>query len=172
MSVTCNVDDGSMGSSGSRRERHRRVLLSATADSDVCVLSTRARPGTTVCLEDEDSSGHCVRLVVALTDAGRTHLTEIIATWDLLTILGGLTEDGGGTDFGPLQEALGERLVALPDASASPPPGAIGYWDAAPDFALVVLTATGERRFISRIGDVTSTNAVGLLDVRAPSLLP
>jgi len=113
-----------------------------------------------------------VRLVVALTDAGRAHVDEIIATWDLLTILGGMTDDGGGADFGPLQLALGDRLVALPDASASPPPGAIGYWYAAPDFALVVLTARGERRFMSRIGDVTSTNAVGLVDLRAPSLLP
>jgi len=38
--VTCNTADGAMGSSDGPRERNRRVTLTTSAASDVCVIST------------------------------------------------------------------------------------------------------------------------------------
>ena len=47
----------------------------------------------------------------------------------------------------------------------------IGVWQSGRDFSAAVLTAAGERRFIMRVGGVTSTNAADLLQPVLPSLL-
>jgi hypothetical protein len=52
------------------------------------------------------------------------------------------------------------------------PPSAIGLWTSGEDVAVVVLTASGQRRFISSIGGVFSTNTTGLFEIVVPSLIP
>jgi hypothetical protein len=171
VTVSCGVAGSGLVTGERVRARHRLIRL-ADVRADVCTVSTRGRRASG-CVVDELARGRCVRLVVAMTDAGREHVDEAIASWDLLTVAGGVTEDGGAADFAPLQEALGERLVQLPTADSTPPAGAIGYWtDGAEDVAIVVLTAAGERRFMSFIDGVTATNARDVVDVKPPSLVP
>ena len=167
--IECNVDGGSVGSSRGPRERNRRVLLPADPDSDACTISTRGRGDGGGCLDDETERGFCVRAVVALTDAGRLHVEETIASWDLLTV--GLAGDDPA-DFGRIERVLGDLIVRLPGPGASPPPGAIGLWTSGDDVAVVVFTASGARRFVSSIGGVFSTNAKNLVTFAPPSLIP
>jgi hypothetical protein len=175
-SITCDSGPGTMsGVERSRRERRRRVRLIAGADN-VCTISTKRQRRERRCYEDENNAGWCIRSVVALTDAGRDQVLEAIATWDLVVVMN--LDDAIGNeprDYRPLEVALGERLVRLPDPSSTPPPGTIGLWERAAnseDVAVVTVSATGERLFVSWIGGVISTNAPGVLSPDGPSLFP
>jgi hypothetical protein len=167
--VECDVPGGSAGTSRGPRERDRRVLLPAGPDSDVCTISTRGRGDGAGCLDDETERGFCVRAVVALTDAGRLHVEETIASWDLLTV--GLSGEDP-RDFSRIERVLGDLIVRLPGPGASPPAGAIGLWTSGDDIAIVVFTTRGARRFLSVIGGVFSTNAKNLVTFAPPSLIP
>jgi len=166
--VTCGT--AGRGSGATLRARHRRVRL-PVADADACTVATRRRHARG-CVPDPTSLGKCVRLVVALTDAGRRHIDEAIAAWDLVTIVAATTAEAGAPDFEELQAGLGDKLVALAGPQASPPPGAIGYWADGDDLAFVVLTAAGERRFVSFADGTYSTNALGVFELRSPPLIP
>ncbi len=81
----------------------------------------------------------------------------------------------GSRGFAPVARALGDQLVRLAEPSASPPPGTIGLWErveGGDDLAIVVLSADGERLFVSIIDGVFSTNAMALLGGGTPSLFP
>jgi hypothetical protein len=162
------------GSLGSTTVRRRRVRVSVSDGDDLCTLSTRRRQKgedrRRECLPDEENRRLCVRAILPLSDAGRRRVHEVIAGWDLLQMFlaAGFAAEDDRLDR--LLAQLEEYLVALPDPSASPPADRIGIWSGARGLAVVVLTPAGERRFVSSLDGVVSTNAQ-ILDFKLPSLL-
>jgi hypothetical protein len=170
--VSCGSVDprGSAGTVRGVTVRDRRVRLVSQDGADVCTLSTRRKQGAD-CPRAENSRRNCVRVVLALDDVGRRHLEDVVARWDLLIgfTVASIFGEGERPDFSPLVEQLGDGLAELPDAGASPPAGKLGYWAAGMDFAVVAVTPSGKRLFISLIGGAVSTNA-GILGLTPPSL--
>lgn len=172
--VACDVRHGARGVEQGSVERDRRVRLPAGKTSSVCTIATQRRGDGVDCLDDDFNERFCVRVVVALDDAGRLHVEETIASWDLLFVASVAAPEGPGSPsmFEEVVRALGDQLVRLPGPDADPPPEAIGLWESGDDIAIVVLTARGARRFVSTIGGVFSTNAKNLVTFAPPSLLP
>jgi hypothetical protein len=131
------------------RKRGRVDLHFNGGPYDVCFLASTRRGEECLSLSEFDQA-NCVRMVVALTEAGRTMIDERSRLLELDALL--------YTTFAEAHEAFGDDVVALDSPDASPPIGKVGLFNAPKQEAVVVVTAAGKREFVRWDGDVSSTN--------------
>ena len=138
--------------------RRSRFLVHLAGNADVCTLNTRRRESDGSCMEGQGTPNTCVRLAVALTDAGRARFDEVARTFDLIIGVGVVALRGPDG----IRPGLADDVVELESPDGTPPPGKLGYWRSAGGFGAVVLLADGRRWFARYDGDVYSTNVESL----------
>jgi hypothetical protein len=131
------------------RKRGRVDLHFVGKPYDVCFAATKRRSED--CLSvSEFATDLCVRMVVALTDAGRTMIDERSRLLEL--------DELAFAPFDEARKAFGDDVVALDSPDASPQIGKVGLYNAPDHAATVVVTAAGRRMFVRKDGGVYSTN--------------
>lgn len=163
------ASDGS-GTSEMRAPRRRGALFfnQIGRQIDVCAVSTRGRRRGPGCLAPHDADERdCVRVIVALTEAGRAAVDETARAVDLAIAYYLVGAAADGSAFPPSDRVQGgvggDEFVALDAPDAVPPSGRVGYWSSGTSMALVVVTQAGARRFLRFDGDVFSSNVPKLL---------
>ncbi len=140
-----------------------RVKLPFTGDPyDVCFIATPVRRTDRECLDPfaMDGTTACVRVLVALTDAGRAQVDYRARMIDL-----GAMVDHVGWAKNPakrLAEVIGTPgldIVALDQPDAVPAPGTTGVYLSGVTRIVSVTLHDGTRKFVRWDGDVYSTNA-------------
>ena len=97
----------------------------------------------------------CVRLLVALNDAGRAQLDAFARAVEL--------DLAFTTPLEELREEVGaSAIVALPAPDAAPAPGQVGVFDDGVTRTAAALRADGQRLFVTRSAGVFSTNVPAL----------
>ena len=143
----------------------RRSGVPVSTNVDLCALSTkRGAKERGPCLQPAVSEKQCIRVVVALTDAGRTYLDQKKRAIELFIVLTTHSVLEADDRLSELPKALGSDAVELPSADASPPAGKVGYFNGpGHDIVTAALLANGERVFLSLQGRVFSTNVPDLM---------
>jgi hypothetical protein len=156
------VDAGTSQRETLPRRANRVIRLARSTGVDVCALSTKRNEKRDVpCSIPSDNERECVRVIVALTDAGRTYLDakkRAIELFVVATSIDALAEQGRD-----LQKVFGDSVVALASPDASPPVGKVGYIRQPNGLATASLLASGERAFLSIQNGVYSTNVPDLM---------
>jgi hypothetical protein len=167
----CSEPGGEIGSWGGELfapKRRSRFSIRLEFPSELCTISTRDR-GYGFCY-GSDENHWCIRAAVPVTDAGRVRLDESAASLDVLLM--GLY--AAGFDRAELVKAFAAyqgKVVELPSAEASPPPGVIGiHWGADGRVTTVVVTPQGVRRFLTLGHEYLATNTLDFIDFKLPSL--
>lgn len=139
-----------------------RVKLPFTGDPyDVCFIATPARRSDRECLDPSflDGKAACVRLLVALTDAGRAQVDYRARMIDLDAIVDhvGWARDPAHR-LAELVGTAGLDVVALEQPDAAPAPGTTGVYLDGVTRVVAVTLRDGTRKFVRWDGDVYSTN--------------
>lgn len=133
--------------------RRGAVSFPRGGSADLCFVVTDERRADNGCMPflSED----CVRLIVALNDAGRASLDAFARAIEL--------DLAFSTPLDELRENAGaDAIVTLPTPDASPAPGQVGVFDDGVTKTVATLRADGQRLFVSRSAGVFSTNVPAL----------
>jgi hypothetical protein len=117
-----------------------RVVLPFDGEPyDLCYLATPERRTDEYCLKTTTApvEAPCVRVLVALTDAGRARV---------------------GDPTRRLTRAFGADIAMLDHPDAVPAPGKVGVYIDATTRVVAVILRDGSRKFVRWVGDVYSTN--------------
>jgi hypothetical protein len=131
---------------------------------DVCYIATKERRSDDACMSIGGFPGDprvCARIVVALTETGRTMVDERARTIELSYVsnaVGDLPARFGATPLARLQHVFGSDVVALEGPDAAPPIGKVGFWQDGQTTVVAALLSDGRRRFVRHDGEVYSTN--------------
>lgn len=133
--------------------RRGAVSFPRGGSADLCFVVTDERRSDDGCMPflSED----CVRLIVALNDAGRASLDAFARAIEL--------DLAFSTPLDELRENAGaDAIVTLNTPDASPAPGQVGVFDDGVTRTVATLRADGQRLFVSRSNGVFSTNVPAL----------
>ena len=178
VSVDClELAPGGIGvGSVERAPRRRSRFVAALLDSaDVCTVATAGRTRRPRCALKKPVSPRrdfCVRMVIALTDAGRAHVDEVARAFDLVVVMS-FAQPLISASWAPAVDVvavMGGEVVAIDGPAATPPPGVVGYWTDGTTATAVTVTAAGLRRYLTIGPDERSTNARGLLQLGVPQI--
>jgi hypothetical protein len=134
--------------------RRGRVSFLRGQNTDVCFIATREPKSDDICVEVVPEDGLCVRVLVALTDKGRTALDERSRSFELDTVF--------SVPIADIQKEFGaDSVVALASPDASPPVDQVGVFQSGQTTAAVATLADGRRWYVRQDGDVFSTNVPG-----------
>jgi hypothetical protein len=133
--------------------RRGTVSFHRAGSADLCFLTTDDRRSDNGCMPFVSSD--CVRLLVALNDAGRASIDSFARAIEL--------DLAFATPFEELREEVGANaIVALPAPDAAPAPGQVGVFDDGTTRTVAALLAGGQRLFVTRSAGVFSTNVPAL----------
>lgn len=157
------LDGGGYASTDMRLPRSgARVKLPFTGDPyDVCFIATPARRSDRECLDPSflDGKTTCVRVLVALTEAGRAQVDYRARMIDLDAIVDyvGWAKDPAKR-LVEVTRTAGLDVVALEQPDAAPAPGTTGVYLNGATRVVAVTLRDGTRKFVRWDGDVYSTN--------------
>jgi hypothetical protein len=139
-----------------------RVKLPFTGDPyDVCYIATPARRSDRECLDPSylDGEARCVRVLVALTDAGRAQMDYRARMIDLEAVVDyvGWAQDPARR-LAEVTRTAGLDIVALELPDAAPAPGTTGVYLNGVTRVVAVTLRDGTRKYVRWDGDVYSTN--------------
>lgn len=143
------------------REGTRVVLPFTGAPYDVCFIATPARRSDRFCLEPGfmEAKPQCVRVLVALNDAGRARVDLRARTIELDAVSSFLRSAGDpAAQLAGITRAFGADVTRLEHPDAAPAAGKVGVWTDGTTRVVAVLLRDGTRKFVRWDGDVYSTN--------------